>query len=201
MKLFWSNASPYARKVRMVIAERHLVGLVEEVTVEVYADPPELLAANPAGKIPALLTDEGFALFDSPVICAYLDAHPAAQGELLCPETGNERWLVMCAEALGDAITDLGYALTQERRKPDGEKSPTLAARQRGQLFRTLDAVPETLVTLPERITLGHLALACALGYIDFRHADLNWRDGRDALATWYGEIATRPSLVTTAPS
>ena len=201
MKLYWSNASPYARKVRMVIAERNLQSLIEEVTVDVYADPAELLAANPFGKIPTLVTDEGFALFDSPVICAYLDARPEARGERLQPQAGPERWMVMRAEAYGDALTDLGFALMAERRKPEGEKSPTLAKRQRGQLVRGLDAAPATIRTLPERVTLGHLAFASALGYLDFRHGDLNWRDGRGELAAWYEQIAKRPSVSTTAPA
>jgi glutathione S-transferase len=185
----------------MVIAERNLGNLVEEVTVDVYADPPELLAANPLGKIPALVTNEGFSLFDSPVICAYLDAHPQAQGERLRPHTGNERWLVMRAESYGDALMDLGLALITEKRKPEGEKSPTLTRRQRGQLMRALDATPEIIRTLPDKVTLGHLAITVALGYLDFRHDELRWRDGRSELAAWYEDIAKRPSVLATALS
>ncbi len=201
MKLYWSKTSPYSRKVQMGIAERKLGSLVEEVTVDVYADPPQLLAANPIGKIPTLVTDEGFSLFDSPVICAYLDAHPSAQGERLQPQSGREHWMVMRAEAFGDGLMDLGVLLMAERRKPEGEKSPTLAKRHRGQLLRGLDAVPAMIDMLPERFTLGHIALICALGYTDFRHGDLNWRDGRSELAAWYEEAAKRPSALATAPS
>jgi glutathione S-transferase len=200
MKLYWSNASPYARKVRMVIAEKALGRLVEEISVEVYTDPPALLAVNPLGKIPALVLDDGLGLFDSPAICAFLDAHPEGQGPLLQPQSGRERWMVMRAEALGDGITDLAFGLRQESLKPEGEKSPTSAARARGQLLRSLDAILPTLQTLPEGTTLGHLALAVPLGYLDFRHPDMAWRNGRAELAAWYEQIYARPSVSATAP-
>ncbi len=102
MKLYWSNASPYSRKVRMVIAEKALGALVEEVSVNACNDPPELIAVNPLGKIPALVTDDGSSPFDSPVICAFLDAEPRGQGPRLAPQSGPERWMVLRAEALGD---------------------------------------------------------------------------------------------------
>ncbi|MGF1620346.1 MAG: glutathione S-transferase N-terminal domain-containing protein [Rhodomicrobiaceae bacterium] len=201
MKLYGADASPYARKVRMVIAERGLSALVEEIYVSASQDPPELIAANPLGKIPALVTDDGLTLFDSPVICAYLDAHPQGQGDRLRPHSGNERWLVMRAEALGDGLMDLGLALITEKRKPEGEKSPTLTARQRGQLMRALDRTPETLATLPQAVTLGHIAIAAALGYLDYRHAELSWREGRGELAVWHAEFAKRPSYIATMPA
>jgi glutathione S-transferase len=200
MKLYWSNASPYARKVRMVIAEKVLGHLVEEISVDVYADPPELLAVNPLGKIPTLVMDDGQGFFDSPAICSYLDAHPQGQGPRLQPQSDRERWLVMRAEALGDGITDLAFALRQEHLKPQGEKSPTSAARWRGQLLRSLDAVLPTLPTLPKGTTLGHLAFVSALGYLDFRHSDMNWRNGRAELAAWYEQMCARPSVSATAP-
>jgi glutathione S-transferase len=200
MKLYWSNASPYARKVRMVIAEKALGRLVAEITVDVYADPSELLAVNPLGKIPALVMDDGLGLFDSPAICAFLDAHPQGQGPRLQPQSGLERWMVTRAEALGDGMTDLAFALRQDQLKPEGEKSPTIVARWRGQLLRALDAVPATLGTLPEGPTLGHLSLASTLGYLDFRHGDMSWRNGRSELAAWFEQICTRPSISVTAP-
>lgn len=200
MKLYWANASPYARKVRIVIAEKALGHLVEEISVEVYSDPPELLAVNPLGKIPALVMDDGLGLFDSPAICAFLDAHPQGQGPSLQPQSGHERWMVMRAEALGDGITDLAFGLRQESLKPEGEKSPTSAARARGQLLRSLDAILPALKTLPDGTTLGHLALAVPLGYIDYRHPDVAWRNGRAELAAWYEQMCTRPSVAATAP-
>lgn len=200
MKLYWSNASPYARKVRMTIAERSLGALVEEISVDVNTDPPELLALNPLGKIPALAMDDGQALYDSPVICAYLDAHPQGKGPRLQPQSGPERWMVARAEALGDGIMDLALELRREHLKPHDEKSPTSVGRWRGQLTRALDAIPAALGTLPETTTLGHLTFVCALGYLDFRHGDLNWRNSRAELASWYEQMQARPSVSATAP-
>ncbi|WP_088347679.1 MULTISPECIES: glutathione S-transferase N-terminal domain-containing protein [Rhodomicrobium] len=201
MKLYHSPTSPYARKVRVVILEKALGGFIEEIAVDAYADPAVLTATNPLGKIPALVTDEGLALFDSPVICAYLDAHPKAEGPRLKPQSGPEQWSVARAEALGDGMMDLGLALQMERRKPEGETSPTSARRWRSQMTRALDTLPETLAILPQDVTIGHFAIACALGYLDLRHGDMNWRDGRGELAGWYESIAARPSLAATKPN
>lgn len=201
MKLYWSPASPYSRKVRMLVAERNLGALVEDINVVANDDPPVLLSANPLGKIPALETDEGFSLYDSPVICAYLDAHPKGEGPRLRPHTGNERWLVMRAEALGDGLMDLGLNLINDKRRPEGEKSPTSVRRWHSQIYRSLDAIPETLSVLPKELNLGHLALICALGYFDLRHGELEWRKGRDETAAWFAEMSKRPSAAATAPT
>jgi glutathione S-transferase len=107
----------------------------------------------------------------------------------------------MRGEALGDGLMALAHAQITEKRKPEGEKSPTLTARQRGQHMRSLDRTPETLATLPEAVTLAHITIAAALGYLDFRHAELNWRDGRSELAAWHAEFAKRPSYIATMPA
>jgi glutathione S-transferase len=200
MKLFWSPASPYARKVRAVAHEKALAGRIDEVAVDAFADPAELLAANPLGKVPALIGEDGEPLFDSAVICAYLDTHPQASGTPLCPPAGPDRWAVLRTEALADGAMDLGLGLTLERRKPEAERSPTSAARWRGQLARSIDAMAAEIERLPPGITLAHLAVACALGYLDFRHPDVSWRDGRAGLSAWYEDMARRPSLLATAP-
>ena len=200
MKLYWSPASPYARKVRVVAYEKGLAGRIEEITVEPFSDPAALVTANPLGKVPTLIREDGEPLFDSAVICAWLDAHPAGHGATLCPSAGPERWTVMKAEAVADGAMDLGMALTLERRKPEAERSPTSAARWRVQLAHTVDAMLPEIGRLPPHITLGHLAIVCALGYLDFRHPDFAWRDDRASLAAWYEGIAARPSLVATAP-
>ncbi len=200
MKLFWSEASPFARKVLAAAIEKGLDGRIEVIPVNTREDPAGLIAANPLGKIPAMLLDDGMALYDSPVICAYLDAHPDAAGGPLIPASGPERWLVLRGEAFGDGMMDLGVALIGEKRKPDGEKSPTMAARQRTQLERSLDAAPAIIEGLPDAFTLGHLAIACTLDYLDFRHPEIDWRQGRGALAEWGARIAERPSLARTMP-
>lgn len=200
MKLYWAPASPYARKVRVVAREKSLARLIEEEAVEVYTDPADLISANPLGKIPTLILDNGEPLYDSALICDYLDSHEAGLGDSLIPASGETRWRVLRAAALADGVMDLGLNLTMERRKPSTEASPTSAARWRGQLTRAIGAMMPAIAALPERVTLGHLALACALGYSDFRHPDLNWRDGKADLAAWYDGIGRRPSLQETMP-
>ena len=198
MKLYWSPASPYARKVRVVAREKQVARRIEEMVVDAFADPPELTGSNPLGRVPALVLDDGTALYDSPVIVAYLDA--VGEGGPLVPAEGAARFAVLRAEALADGVMDLGVGLILERRKPDGEKSPTTAARWRGQLPRALDAIATDHARLPGPFSLGHVAFACALGYLDFRHPDVNWREGRETLADWFAAISARPSLVDTAP-
>ena len=95
---------------------------------------------------------------------------------------------------------DLAVGLTLERRKPDSEKSPTTAARWRVQLTRALDVMAREVDQLPEQPTLGHFAVACLLGYLDFRHPDFGWRVGRENLAACYAQIESRPTLRATAP-
>jgi glutathione S-transferase len=201
MKLFWSPASPFARKVRCVARERGLAERIEEAQVAVYDDPAELIAANPLGKIPALVLDDGEMLYDSPVICAYLDAHAEARGTPLCPPSGPDRWRVLRAEALADGAMDLALGMTLDARKPENERSPTTIARWRTQLLRAVGAMQAEIAALPQEPTLGHIALACALGYIDLRQPGLAWRDGQAELARWYEAIASRPSLAETAPN
>lgn len=198
MKLYWSPASPYARKVRATAREKGMADRIEESTVETSQDPAELIAANPLGKVPALVLDDGTTLFDSPVICAWLDAR--GDGPALVPAAGPDRFRVLRAEALADGIMDLAVGLIMEHRKPEDERSPTMAARWRGQLARALDAVPGEVAALPKDLTLAHLALAVALAYVEFRHPDVAWRDGRPELAAWFEALATRPSLAETAP-
>ena len=198
MKLYWSPASPYARKVRAVAREKGLAGRIEEVSVDTAQVPPDLIATNPLGKVPALVLDDGTALFDSPVICAWLDAE--GQGAALVPASGPERFLVLRAEALADGVMDLAVGLVMETRKPEGERSPTTTAKWRGQLDRSLDAMAIDYASLPGSGTLGHLAYVCALDYVAFRHPDIAWQEGRAALVTWYEAARDRPSLIETAP-
>lgn len=200
MKLYWSPASPYARKVRVVAHERRLTSRIEEIIVDAFADPAVLLAANALGKVPTLVLDDGAALYDSPVICAFLDAHPDARGTELVPARGPNRWRVLRAEALADGAMDLGLGLTLERRKPEAERSPTTAARWRQQLTRAVNAIAEDVSSLPSGLSLGHIGFACALSYLDFRHPDFAWREGRSQLAKWYEAVAAQPSLAATAP-
>lgn len=199
MQLYYSSSSPYARKVRVILREKGLLAGTMETLCNPYGDPAELRAHNRLGKVPTLVTDDDGVLYDSPVICEYLDA---AGGEpLLVPAAGAARWAVLRAQALADGVLDLAVPLTLELRRPEGERSPATMQRWQGQIGAALDVMADEIAGLPDGITLGHLACAVALGYLDFRHDDLAWREGRAALADWLADFAERPALAETAPS
>jgi glutathione S-transferase len=200
MKLYWSPTSPYTRKVRALIIEKELGALVHPVRVDVWGDFDTLHNDNPLGKVPCLITDEGLRLYDSRVICAYLDAHASGEGPALVPASGREHWQVLKAEALADGLMDCAVGMSAEKRKPEGERSSWMVRRWTAAIHRACDAMMGEIAALPAGFTLGHLALAVALGYVDFRHPHLAWRDGRPDLAAWYAGQEHRRCLTETAP-
>lgn len=199
MQLFYSPTSPYARKCRIVARERGLMGEVEEVACNPMENPPELQAMNPIGKVPALILDDGTAIFDSPVIAEYLDG--LGNAPALIPAAGAPRFKVLVAAALGQGVTDAAYNTTMERRRPESEQSPAAIARWQAAIRRGVDQMLDHLNGLPGDLTMGHIACGAALGYLDLRHGDLKWRDGRAELAAWFEEFNARPSMRETAPN
>jgi len=199
MQLFYSPTSPYARKCRVVARERDLLADIEETTASPYDDPPELQSKNPLGKVPCLVLDDGTAIFDSPVISEYLDGLGSAPA--LIPAAGAARFKVLVAAALGQGLTDAAYNATMEARRPEGQQSPETLARYRAAIGRSLDVMADHLTGLPGELTLGHISCGTGLGYLDLRHGDLKWREGRDALAAWFEEFDARPSMRETAPA
>ena len=201
MQLLASLTSPYARKCRAVALECGLDDQLELVVTNPWDDPAALNAANSLGKVPCLITDDGQALYDSPVICEYLvaKAEDATQQRVL-PANGDARWAVLRAQALADGILDLGVAHLLENRRPDGERSPDAMARWQRQMLAGLDAMPDALKALPGDASLGHLACAVTLLWLDFRHRPLGWRAGRDSLGAWVDTFAQRGSLQATPP-
>lgn len=197
MKLYFANTSPYARKARMVVHEKGLGARVEEVFQNPFEESPELVAANPLKRVPALLTDEGRAIFDSPVICAYLDALSA---DVPLIPAGDARWPVLTGEAMTDGILDAAFAIVMERRRPEAQQSPMWFERWQGGIDRALDVIEADLAPFEGPVSIAQIGLGCALGYIDFRLADLTWRPGRSRLAEWYEGFAARPSMIATEP-
>jgi glutathione S-transferase len=198
MRLYYSETSPYARKVRLVVREKHLEERVQELLSNPFDDAPELTAANPLGKVPTLVLENDESLFDSPLLCAYLDC--LGPGPRLIPEAGPERWRVLWWEALSDGILDAAYNLVMERRRPEGENSLDWMQRWIKEIGRSLNHVETRIGGLPQRLSLAQLALASALGYLDFRLPDLSWRGGREGSAAWYQGFAERPSMQETWP-
>lgn len=197
MKLRHSPTSPYVRKVVMVAKE---LGLADRIAIE-PTDPwsaeTTLPADNPLSKVPALATDDGLVLFDSPVICAYLDE---LAGGKLTP-AGRGRWVAARLEALGDGICDAAILRRLEgAMRPADKRWDGWADRQKRAVDRALDALEAAAGDLAGPPTIGSLAVAAALGYLDFRFAHEDWRPGRPGLAAWFETARTRPSFAETAP-
>jgi glutathione S-transferase len=198
MKLYSSPTSPFARKVRVVLREKKAERLVTEEIVAAREDPPALHAANPLGKIPVLVLDDGMALFDSPVICEYLDT--VLPGPSLIPASGPERWEVLRFQATADGILDAGVAAMYERLRPEGERSPAAIERWRKSIVRALDFLEREAGATVASLDLGLISVGCALGYLDFRFPDLAWRDTRPNLATHFEALSARHAFKDTVP-
>ena len=195
MKLFHAAASPYARKVVAVAIAAGIDHQVTLVTTNPHTSPPELLAANPLSRIPCLLTEDGLALFDSPVICEYLDN---VGGGALFPPPGPARWRALKHQAIGDGIMDAAVARRMDQARPAEEARTTLMTRNATAVTRALDL----LETEPpaDHLDIGTIAIACALGYLDFRFAEEDWRTARPKLAAWAEKMNARPELSETKP-
>ncbi|PIQ36446.1 MAG: glutathione S-transferase [Lysobacterales bacterium CG17_big_fil_post_rev_8_21_14_2_50_64_11] len=187
LTLWYSPTSPYARKVRVLIRECGLRERVNEQVALPLDDPAVLLAANPLGKVPALRLDDGTVLYDSRVICAWL----AAQGAAVSPDSAY--WQTQRRAALAEGVIDASVALVMEGRRPSPQRSDYWIGRWRSAIVRSLDALEGEVAALHEQIDA--IASAAALGHLDLRHPDRNWRDGRPALAAWYALFAQRPSM------
>ena len=199
MKLLKAGPSPFVRKVLVTLHETEQYDAVEQV--QVTASPltpdPNLIAANPVGKIPALIRDDGPTLYDSRVICRFLD-HRAQTG--LYPEVRQFDTLTL--EATADGIMDAAVLIVYEERfRPADKVSMEWIEGQWAKVSRALDAVSTRWMShLHGRIDIGHIGMACALSYLDFRHDARKWRTGRDALAEWHAGFAARPSMIATEP-
>lgn len=196
MKLITSDTSPYGRKVRIVIAEKGLGARVTVVDQSPLAeDVAALREVNPLGKIPALVGDDGAALYDSRVICEYLDG--LAPAPRLVPESGPARIDVLRRQALADGVMDAAFNLVMERRRPEAQRSAEWMARWQGNLLRGIAAMD---ADVREEFDLGAIAAAAAIGYVEFRLGDLDWRGDAPEVELWWGRVRVRPSVKATAP-
>jgi glutathione S-transferase len=194
LKLYGNAISPFARKA-MVIA--HELGLKLEVLPR-PDDAEAFRRINPLGKIPALVLDDGSAIFDSPVICEYLNQMGGGKffpgNSLLRGDKG--KWKALTLQALGDGLADAAVAIMVEGRQP----APNQAHidRNRAALEAGLDMLER--VKFAEYPTIGEISAACALGYMDFRLKELDWRGSRPKLSAWYAKFCEYPSMKATAP-
>ena len=199
MKLFGSPGSPFARKVRIVLAEKQIPHEYEVQRGSAPGSPVPRF--NPLGKVPTLVLDDGRGLYDSPVIVEYLDT--LGSGPRLIPEAPAERFEVKRWEALGDGIAEAAVHINHERREPaEKQKDAAWFQRQRDKVDRGLAAMEQDLgrgeFCFGGRFTLADIAAGYALSYMDFAVPDIEWRKGHPALARLAGRLFARPSFSTT---
>jgi glutathione S-transferase len=201
MKLRFSPTSPFVRKVMVTAIEAGIEKRLEPVAT-VTTDPLSgLTKDNPLGKVPALILDNGESLYDSPVICEYLDSLHG--GHKLFPATGPARWTALRRQALSDGLMDAGVLAMVEGRRPEGERSPGWVAMQKAKVARAVAA----LETEAERLgdpagpaDIGTIAVGVAMGYVEFRKLAEGWRATHPRLAHWFDAFAKRPSMQATLP-
>lgn len=198
LKLFSSPASPYGRKVKLAAAMKGLTDRIEMLTADTNKGDPDLVRYNPLGKIPCLVVD-GEAIFDSHVICEYFDA--IGSGPALFPKDGAARWRTLTLGALADGVLDAALLLVYEKRfRPEDKQVAAWIDRQWAKVngaLAHLEAAPPAVGAAPD---YGHLTLAAALGYLDFRHGGM-WRAGHPKLVAWLdGFAAAVPAFAESTP-
>jgi len=192
MKLLYGPPSPYSRKVRVVA---HELGVeLDLVPLNAIAWDNDLGAANPINRVPTLIRDDGSALFDSPVICEYLDV---TFGPRLLPAAGEARWRVLRAQALGDGLMDAAVPRRHETQRPAEQQSPERLRLYRRSIDQVLDRLEQDAGTRAD-FDLGAIAIACALAYLDFRFSEDRWGDRCPGLREWFETVRKRESMQAT---
>jgi glutathione S-transferase len=202
MKLRYSPTSPYVRKVMVVALETGLAERIERIPTTVAPTKlnDEVARENPLVKVPALTTDDGLVLYDSPVICEYLDT--LHDGPKLFPASGKARWLALRQQALGDGILDAAILGRYEILRPKEYQWQDWLDAQMRKVRGALAALEMEAEAgdLGGPLTIGHITIACALGYLDFRYQSEAWRTKHRRLAVWADDVAQRKSIQLTVP-
>lgn len=202
MTLFHNPASPFVRKVRVLLIE---TGQQDRVTLQGCMPTPvnpdaQLVHENPVGKIPALRLADGSALHDSRVILDYLDHQHV--GNPLIPRDGSARWRRLTLASMADGIMDAAVLVRYETAMRPAEKHwDQWLNEQRNKIRRTLaELEANAIAELASHFDIASISVACALGYLDFRHPELQWRAANPQLADWYAKVSQRPSMLQTQP-
>jgi glutathione S-transferase len=202
IKLIGSLASPFVRKARIVLAEKKID--YQLVLENVWAPDTTIHTFNPIGKVPCLVMEDGEAVFDSRVICEYVDTlSPVGR---LIPQSGRERVEVRCWEALADGVLEAAVLIRLESTlRNEGERSESWVARQQRKVDEGLDAISQGLAGKPwcsnNHFSLADVAVGCALGYLDFRMPELNWREKHSNLEKHFAKLSQRQSFIDTIPA
>lgn len=200
MKIFYSAASPYVRKCMVVALELGLADHIEKLAAA--ANPitrdATIVAKNPLGKVPTFITDDGLTLYDSRVICEYLN--DIGKGSLI-PTAGNARWQVMTEQSLGDGILDAALLARYEAAmRPETLRWADWTLGQMEKIHSGISVIEASASQWADTLDLGKITLACALGYLDFRFASLDWRKQYPQTAAWHARINARASMQATLP-
>ena len=199
MKLYYSATSPYVRKVVACAHELGLAGRLELIPTKVVPSEPnrDYARVAPLIKVPALVRDDGSALFDSIVICEYLDS---LGGDKLFPAKGEARWRALRLNALADGILDAAVLNRYENFvRPENLRWNAWGEGQMLKVDQALDFLEQNSADL-EGVNIGTIAIGCALGYLDFRYADRGWPQKHPKVAAWWKKMGTRPSFAQTVP-
>lgn len=200
MKLIGSHTSPFARKVRIVLAEKKIE--YEFVIDSPWFEDSKVPEINPLGKIPVLVLDDETPLFDSRVIVEYIDN--VTPNSKLFPAPNRERTEVKRWEALADGICDAAAAAFLEAKRPKAQKSNDWIERQRGKIMRSLEFMAEELgektFCMGTHFSMADIATGTALGYLCFRFPDINWQESHPNLARLYVKLMQRPSFADSMP-
>ena len=196
MKLYYSATSPYVRKVMACAITRGLEGRIQLHPSNPHALPADLLADNPTSKVPCLVTDDGLSLYDSPVICEFLDS--LGDAPALFPVTSAARWRALKFQAMGDGILDAAVPCRGEQGKPTEAARDTQIARFKAAMSRTVDALEAAQPYT--HVDIGSITVACALGYLDFRFGADPWRPTHPRLTAWFEAFAVNPGIADTVP-
>lgn len=200
MKLFYSATSPFVRKVMVCALE---LGLGDHLEKENTAVGPidrnqVVIQVNPLAQVPSAVTDDNLAIHDSRVICEYLDS--LAGGGKLFPAPGNARWRALTEQSTADGLLDAALLSRYEIARPAANQYEPWRLGQMDKVRTALNQCNAWVPMLGGRVDIGTITIGCALGYLDFRYADIGWRNGRVPLAEWYAAFAQRPSMMQTQP-
>ncbi len=198
MELKFSGLSPYVRKVNIVAHEHGLAERLRLTPLNTRTEPEKLSPLNPLGKIPVLITDAGDAIYDSPVICEYLDAEFGHHR--LLPAQGVRRWQIMTTAALADGLLDAALLVRHERARPAEQQSVEWTELHLRKVHLALDHFERTADALGPELDMAQVGLGAALGYIPLRLLDLEGLPKWPKLSAWYARQMLRPSFKNTKP-
>lgn len=198
MKLRYSPTSPFVRKVMATAYEKGLESTLEIIPTQVWEPESDITSVNPLGKVPTLILDNGDTLYDSIVICEYLDTlEPSPR---LFPLTVPQRWHTLRQHALANGALEAGISVFLEQRRPAHQQSGEWIIRQRAKIKLALNALETEAPALGEDVTIAQIAIGCCLEWLEFRSIDATWRTGRPHLTRWHRDFSLRRSMYETVP-